>query len=122
MGQGQDLLEHMGHTEAALRRKFKALMALVAPAADERLQKALVAQEAAWLTYRREECELTGSLTGAQGSWPSTYAIRCESNLTDQRLRRVISATRCVARLPEGDRFVYMSDCLQQLAPLANAK
>lgn len=122
MGEGLDISEHMGRTEVVLERKLKVLVDLVSPDAGERLEKALVSQEAAWLKYRDEECELVGSLTGAGGSWPSTYAVQCESNLTDQRLRRVISATRCVARVPKDDRFNGMSNCLQQLAPLANAK
>lgn len=87
---------------------------------DERLLAALKTQQAAWLKYRTEECELIGSLTGAGGTWPSTYANRCELNHTDQRLRRVRSAMRCIEKMPPETRAFEQNNCLQQLAPLTN--
>jgi uncharacterized protein YecT (DUF1311 family) len=87
---------------------------------DERLVAALKTQQAAWLKYRTEECELIGSLTGAGGTWPSTYANRCEVNHTEQRLRRVRSAIRCIEKIPPETRLLEQNDCLQQLAPLTN--
>jgi uncharacterized protein YecT (DUF1311 family) len=79
---------------------------------------ALKSQESAWLKYRTDECELIGSLSGAGGTWPSTYANQCESNLTDQRLRRVRSALACVAKIPSDKRLFDQNACLYQLAPL----
>jgi uncharacterized protein YecT (DUF1311 family) len=120
MATGIDAVNHRIQTEKALQRLHAELVQLMSPYSDERLLQALKTQESAWLTYRREECELIGSLTGAGGSWPSTYAVRCESNFTDDRLRRVKSATRCVKRIPEDQRSIESSTCLQQLAPLVN--
>ncbi|MEO6918595.1 MAG: lysozyme inhibitor LprI family protein [Collimonas sp.] len=87
---------------------------------DGRLVRALKAQQSAWITYRANECELIGSLTGAGGTWPSTYAIRCEVNLSQQRLRRIRSATQCIEKISIEKRIFEQNTCLQQLAPLVN--
>lgn len=87
---------------------------------DGRLLAALKTQQVAWLKYRSEECELIGSLTGAGGTWPSTYAIKCEVNHSGQRLRRVRSAIRCIENIPLEKRSFEQNNCLQQLAPLTN--
>lgn len=112
--------------EKRLAREHDALIQLVASAAsdkalvDERLLAALKTQQAAWLKYRTEECELVGALTGAGGTWPSTYANKCAANHTEQRLRRVRSATRCIQKIPTEQRLFTQNNCLQQLAPLTN--
>jgi len=87
---------------------------------EMRLLQALKSQHTAWLKYRSEECELVGSLTGAGGTWPSTYANQCEVNHTEQRIRRVRSAMRCIEKLPGSQRLFEQNTCLQQLAPLTN--
>lgn len=104
-----------------LERRQAELLALVEQGSgDARLVQALRAQHEAWLAYRTHECELIGALTGAGGSWPSTYAVQCEANLTDRRYRRVHAALRCIRRIPADDRAFEQSRCLQQLAPLVN--
>ncbi|USX24623.1 DUF1311 domain-containing protein [Oxalobacteraceae bacterium OTU3CINTB1] len=87
---------------------------------DERLIKALTSQQAAWALYRHEECELIGSLTGAGGRWPSTWAEQCVVNHTELRLRRIRSAIACIQKIPQNQRFSEQNRCLQQLAPLTN--
>jgi len=113
-------------TERLLAQEHERLVKLVSSSVaegigqDERLLSALKTQEEAWLKYRNEECELIGALTGAGGSWPSTYAVQCESNHTDQRLRRVRSAIACIEKIPAESRSFDQNRCLQQLAPLTN--
>jgi uncharacterized protein YecT (DUF1311 family) len=87
---------------------------------DARLLADLKTQQVAWLKYRTEECELIGALTGAGGTWPSTYAKKCEVNHTDQRIRRVSSAIRCIGKISNEKRLFEQNNCLQQLAPLTN--
>lgn len=87
---------------------------------NQKLVHALKEQQQAWLQYRTAECELIGALTGAGGTWPSTYASKCESNQTEQRLLRVRSAIRCIKRMPKQKREFAQNRCLQQLAPLTN--
>jgi uncharacterized protein YecT (DUF1311 family) len=126
MHTGLLLLQKKQKKERLLAIKYDELTRLVASSvsgeahADERLLAALRNQQEAWLKYRAEECELIGSLTGAGGTWPSTYANRCEVNHTEQRLRRVNSAIRCVQKIPSERRLVEQNICLQQLAPLTN--
>jgi uncharacterized protein YecT (DUF1311 family) len=86
---------------------------------DERLIAALKTQQAAWTRYRDDECGLAGALTGAGGSWPSTYAVRCEANLTELRVRRTRSAIGCMKAIPPSKRALDQSRCLYQLLPLA---
>jgi uncharacterized protein YecT (DUF1311 family) len=126
MHTGLLLVQQQQQTEKLLVSKHDELIKLVASSvsgevhADERLLAALKTQQAAWLKYRTEECELIGSLTGAGGTWPSTYANKCEVNHTEQRLHRVRSAIRCVQRISSEKRLFEQNTCLQQLAPLTN--
>lgn len=126
MRTGLLLVQQQRVVDAALTRRHRELVKWVEASAigetrtDGRLLNALRTQQAAWRKYRTEECELVGSLTGAGGSWPSTYANRCELNHTEQRLRRVRSALRCVRKISPDMRLVEQNNCLQQLAPLTN--
>lgn len=126
MHTGLLLVQQQNSAEKLLASKHEELVKLVSSSSaegirvDERLLAALKTQQAAWLKYRTEECELVGSLTGAGGTWPSTYANRCEVNHTDQRLRRVRSAIRCIEKIPNEKRIFEQNNCLQQLAPLTN--
>jgi uncharacterized protein YecT (DUF1311 family) len=126
MHTGLLLMQKQNAAEKLLASKHEELINLVSSSSTEeigvgeRLLAALKTQQAAWLKYRTEECELVGSLTGAGGTWPSTYANKCEVNHTDQRLRRVRSAIRCIEKIPNEKRFFQQNNCLQQLAPLTN--
>jgi uncharacterized protein YecT (DUF1311 family) len=130
MRTGLLLVEKLEKVERILASRHKELVGLVSAAsssdgkilADQRLVMALKTQQTAWLKFRADECELIGSLSGAGGSWPSTYATMCAVNLTEQRLRRVKSAIRCIEKIPKEKRLYEQSSCLQQLAPLANTK
>jgi uncharacterized protein YecT (DUF1311 family) len=127
MHRGLLLVEKQKTLETQLVNKHEELVNLVSSAAtpervwiNERLLKALKTQQAAWVKYRSEECELIGSLTGAGGTWPSTYANQCEVNHTELRLRRVRSAIKCIGKISEEKRWFEQNNCLQQLAPLTN--
>ncbi len=87
---------------------------------DIGLVGALKRQQLAWLKYRTEECGLVGSLTGAGGTWPTTYAITCAVNLSEMRLTQIQSATICVKKMRKDKRAHEQNTCLQQLVLLAN--
>lgn len=122
MNTGLLLVQKRQATEKRLDRAYGQLVLLTESASmlGPRVVEALKAEQVEWLKYRDAECELVGALTGAGGTWPSTYAARCEANLTDQRLRRVRSATRCIHRAIAKNQEFEESNCLQQLAPIAN--
>lgn len=123
MHTGLLLVDERNKLEARLARRSRELIALVSEndrIGTERVTNALTIQHDSWLKYRAHECELIGSLTGSGGTWPSTHAVRCEVNLTDQRLRRVRCATRCIVRSRKENRAYEEFNCLQQLAPLVN--
>ena len=126
MRNGLLLVQQQNAAEKLLAIKHQELIKLVSSSSteevrvDERLLAALKTQQVAWLKYRTEECELVGSLTGAGGTWPSTYANKCAVNHTDQRLRRVRAAIQCIEKIPNEKRLFEQNNCLQQLAPLTN--
>ena len=126
MHTGLLVVEKQKNAELSLASKHKELIRLVSSSSvdgitvDERLLAALDTQQVAWLKYRTEECELIGSLTGAGGSWPSTYANQCETNHTQVRLRRIRSAISCIKKISVDKRILEQNRCLQQLAPLTN--
>jgi uncharacterized protein YecT (DUF1311 family) len=126
MHTGLLLVQQRHAVEKRLVKKHDELMKVVSSSSsveikvDERLIAALQTQQAAWLKYRDEECELIGSLTGAGGTWPSTYANTCMLSHTELRLRRVRSAIRCIKKIPSEKRLFEQNNCLQQLAPLTN--
>lgn len=120
--------------QIVLQRKYDDLIELVSSAheiyyangqkndlhTDDRLVAALKRQQKGWENYKSDECELIGSLTGSGGTWPSTYAARCEANLTDTRILRITSAIKCIQKISDDKRLWNQNGCLQQLAPLAN--
>lgn len=127
MSVGQTLSQQRDSVEKRLDREFGDLISVVNASqmvgdAVPEISMALKAEQKVWYQYRDAECGLVGALTGAGGTWPSTYAVRCERNLTNQRLRRVRSAIRCVSS--DNKKGLGLANeqasCLQQLAPLAN--
>lgn len=128
MHTGLLLVQRQKTIEKTLEHSHRELLSLVSATksadgsygTDGRLLEALKTQQIAWLKYRSEECELVGSLTGAGGTWPSTYANKCDVNHAELRIRRVRSAIRCIEKLPGDKRIFEQNNCLQQLAPLTN--
>ncbi|RYY01752.1 MAG: DUF1311 domain-containing protein [Gammaproteobacteria bacterium] len=128
MNTGLTLVASLEKKSAQLESKHNELTALLSASPsyngeknpDSRVISALNALKISWIKYRSDECELIGSLTGAGGSWPSTYANRCEVNLTEERLNRISSSIKCIQKIPLEKRWMEQANCLQQLAPLAN--
>lgn len=89
------------------------------PQDNSLLSKALREQQKAWLRYRSGECLLIGTLTGAGGSWPSTYANDCALSLGQQRLEDIQAAHACIDAISEQDRLFEQGECLRDLAPMA---
>ncbi len=103
-------------------RHAELMRAVTASSEDLRLIKGLKSQQTAWTQYRTEECGLIGALTGAGGSWPSTYAVQCETRLAEERARRLLTARRCVEKKVAEKQAFDLNTCLYQLAPLAGMK
>lgn len=117
------MAERRDAAEAQLAEKQAELMALVignqARYPDQRLVSALESQHAAWLVYRTAECELFGALTGAGGTWPTTHALGCDGQQTEQRVEEVVAAIDCIESLPAEDREFGQNACLYRLAPIS---
>lgn len=127
MHTGLLLAEDLKALDEVLGEAHQALIDKVssAPVTDETPQdssllgKALRDQQKAWLRYRTGECRLIGALTGAGGSWPSTYATDCELSLGQQRLEDIQAAHACIDAISEQDRIFEQGECLRDLAPMA---
>jgi uncharacterized protein YecT (DUF1311 family) len=106
---------------AQLEARHAELLALVeahrSPYMGTRVPAALQAGHAAWPAYRSAACELFGALTGAGGTWPTTHALDCEAQLTEQRLADVTAALACIRALPVDEREFGQAGCLAPLAP-----
>lgn len=87
--------------------------------ADERLVKAVKAQQAVWEDYKYKECELIGALSGGASTWKSARSVNCALNLTTQRYKRLRDAVNCVKKIPLKNRQYNLQNCLFQIAPLA---
>jgi hypothetical protein len=83
------------------------------------LIKTVEAQQKAWNSYIKSECELIGVLGGGASAWQGTRSIECEQNLATQRLSRLRAAVRCIKRIAPEKRYSGQQQCLYQLAPLA---
>lgn len=122
MAVGAQYRENRDYFSKLLAKKQSQLMARVENKAYKhdhtRLVEALKVQHAAYLIYVTQECELVGALTGAGGSWPSTYAVKCESTLIERRFRRVSDAVACIDKLPPDKQAFGQENCLYQLAQL----
>ena len=121
MAVGREHVANRDRFAALLETRHAALLASLAAGDDgggTRLIEALRAQHRAWLEYRVAECEVAGALTGAGGSWPSTYAVACEARLTERRYRRVDAAAICVRGLAPASRQRDAGACLRRMLPL----
>jgi uncharacterized protein YecT (DUF1311 family) len=127
MRTGLTLVAELEKISAQLKAKHGELVALLSDSPDyngdkypgSRVISALVAQQVSWEKYRSDECELIGSLTGAGGTFPSTYANSCDVELTEWRLQLVNLALECVQQIPLEDRWAEQAECLQRLTTLA---
>lgn len=127
MHTGLMMVEELEALDEAMSEAHKALIEKVgaapvtddAPQDNSALSKALREQQKAWLRYRGGECRLIGVLTGAGGSWPSTYATDCELSLGQQRLEDIEAAHACIDAISEQDRIFEQGECLRDLAPMA---
>ena len=108
---------------AMLKRRDRELLLLLAKtdpgSPDDRVPQAVKAQQRAWRPYVEVECEMVGALSPAFSPLQSAKAVQCEANLTEQRLRRVTAAIRCIERIPLARRGASQQECLYQLAPMA---
>lgn len=118
---GSKLVESRDYFERLLKQREAELVRLLSKEKDPdaRLIAAMQRQQEAWLKYRDDECELVGSLSGAGGTWPSTFAVQCEASLTDRRFRRFGWAVKCWKDIAAEDRRFSAARCPYQLAPLA---
>lgn len=122
MNMGLTAAQQRDAIQKKLERTYTQLVALVSSneVLGDQLGKPLQAAQDEWYKYSNAECSLVGALTGAGGSWPSTYTVQCELGLAYQRLRRVRSAIRCINRESKSGYGLEWTSCLQQLAPIVN--
>lgn len=67
-----------------------------------------------WGSYVASTCMTVGVMTGAGGSWPSYYALKCETNMIDRRLFNLTNTLQCIKRHIKNKQTYELSDCLYQ--------
>lgn len=126
MHTGLTLRQQQQHAEQSLQRQHETLLQRLGatldadgqPYRDTRVENALQEQYSARLRYLKTECALVGALTGAGGSWPSTYAMACELKQTQQHQRQVRTALKCLDKIPAKERWLDQNRCLSPLIAL----
>ena len=118
---GNIYLERTKRSEVVLKQKFNSLIKLFSlygtpQGDDQRVIKALEMQQEAWSNFKGAECELVGSLTMAGGTWPSTYANKCEAVHTQKRIKVVTEAFECIQK--EKDKATGKYSCVHPLVAL----
>ncbi|WP_166111476.1 DUF1311 domain-containing protein [Pseudoalteromonas sp. Z9A5] len=88
---------------------------------DDYQVDAVKAQIKAWEQYIDATCNVVGVATGAGGSWPSTYSVKCERSLSYDRYFATKNALKCVNRLSK-EEFVGRSEKLNCLIQTLNIK
>lgn len=67
-----------------------------------------------WHDYVDSTCMITGQATGAGGSWPSYYALKCATNMADQRLFNLTNSLQCIKRHTRNKNNSDIPLCLYQ--------
>lgn len=106
----EDIRAELGQAHAGLLDAFGD-----DPAAPSPLARAVANHQASWLAYVHADCELAGTLTGADGHWPVVHGLGCQIEAMADRLEVVRAATACMHGLaPEAYRFERL-ECLGNL-------
>ena len=125
MGVGEKHVASRAYFGNLVEKRQTTLIQLLETTSDERVVDAVRALHGSWLQYFPQECELVGSLSGAGGSWPSTYAVRCQANLMYRRYRRLGYVIACIERARSDNPVTThwaTNTCLYQLSPLTYGK
>ncbi|MBM9518469.1 DUF1311 domain-containing protein [Desulforhopalus vacuolatus] len=67
-----------------------------------------------WHDYVDSTCMLIGQATGAGGSWPSYYALKCTTNMADQRIFNLVNSLQCIKRHTRNKNYYDIPLCLYQ--------
>lgn len=69
-------------------------------------KNAIKAQVKALREYAESACMIVGASSGSGGSWPTTYAVRCESGIAYHHYMSLRRALSCIEREEEKE-FMY---------------
>lgn len=118
MRTGMEYSEKLASFDERMRKDHKALIGLLMDLnINDYLIDSLRSQQDAWIKFRDEDCALAGTLTGAGGSWPSTWGLSCQVSMTSKRLGQVQLAAMCLNKIDKKnlDMDYPRYDCLNRL-------
>ncbi|XOZ32851.1 hypothetical protein ACMDCT_11590 [Halomonadaceae bacterium KBTZ08] len=84
-------------------------------------KNAIKAQVKALREYADSACMIVGASSGSGGSWPSTYAVRCESGVAYHHYINLRRALSCIEREEEKE-FMYPGAKMNCLIQTLNTK
>lgn len=115
---GMEFSEKLTAFDERMAKDHKALLDLLKQLkTNDYLIESLKGQQDAWLKFRNNDCQLAGTLTGAGGSWPSTWGLSCQVGMASKRLGQVQLAAMCLKNINQKDlELDYPKyDCLNRL-------
>ncbi len=74
----------------------------------------LQSQYEGWINYIDETCMTIGVMTGAGGSWPSYWGLKCKGNMLDQKIKNLTDIVNCTDRHIRNNRKDELPDCFYQ--------
>lgn len=121
------LSEELEQLTPALQLQFEKLLRLLSntqgsngrPYFDSRILSGIELQQRGWKKYIEDECELVGALTGAGGTWPTTWALDCQVTQMKNRLLDVKKVTACIEKIPRETRWIDQDVCIRELITLS---
>lgn len=118
MRTGMEFSEKLIAFDDRLTKDHKEMLVLLKQLkAKDYLIDLLREQQNAWQVFHEKDCQLAGTLTGAGGSWPSTWGLSCDVDTTSKRLGHVQLAIMCLNKIDKKDLNIdsIKYDCLNRL-------
>ncbi len=110
----KEILVKKQETAANLAATIQANLEEHSPYKGKYLSDLLAKSHHNWKGYIDSTCMVVGAMTGSGGSWPTYYALKCEANMTDQRLFKLTNTLRCIKKHARNKRKYDIPACLYQ--------
>lgn len=88
---------------------------------DEYHNQTIQKQVAAFREYAASACHIVGVSSGAGGSWPSTYSVRCQQGIAYDHYRSLKRSLACIERLEQA-AYVFPGERMNCVIQTLNMK
>ena len=88
---------------------------------EEYQEDVIKKQVQALRNYADSACLIVGMSSGAGGSWPSTYSVRCEAGIAFQHYKSLKNSLKCIERVEE-QSYIFPGEKLNCVIQSLNTK